>query len=206
MKLETIINSGDFLNKNQEDDLLRWIDAFEINLKYIKKFNGFDSDYISSTLYSVSKLGQFVLDYNLKIEKKILKEKILGFRDAFLQAEKVLQNPIDSVRSPNRLHRVHDGARHKHLPRRRNERHRIPPSRICKSWFERKTETRYKQDGYSQRLLKIDEAESRRNFVQRSSGNATPNRYFKTTSAFGTRANRYNDAGINAEAKTRHYC
>jgi hypothetical protein len=37
---------------------------------------------------------------------------------------------LASFRSPNRLHRVHDGPYNQHLPRHTHERHRIPPRNL----------------------------------------------------------------------------
>lgn len=87
MKLKAIEVSGVFLSQDQQEELLNWIRLFENNLEHLKTLNTLDSKLVSSLIDEAKQSKQFVVEYNDKLERKILKQKIIKLKEAFLQAE-----------------------------------------------------------------------------------------------------------------------
>lgn len=87
-QLKTIEAYRKFLSKEQEDKLLNRFGTFEADLEYLKSLNFLDSELISSSLSEIVQSRQFVVGYNEKLERDILKQNTMKLKETFLQAER----------------------------------------------------------------------------------------------------------------------
>jgi DNA helicase-4 len=87
-QLKTLEAYHEFLSKEHEDKLLNLFGTFEADLEYLKPLNFLDSELISSSLVEIAQSRQFVVGYNEKLERTILKQKTMKLKETFLQAER----------------------------------------------------------------------------------------------------------------------
>jgi len=87
-QLKAIEAHHEFLSNEQEEKLLNLFGTFKADMEYLKPLNFLDSELISSTLSEIAQSRQFVIGYNEKLERNILKQKTMKLGETFLQAEK----------------------------------------------------------------------------------------------------------------------
>jgi len=95
-QIEKIENSDVQLSKNDEEQWLNLLKSFETDLNYLKSQRALDETYCSAALDEIARFRHFIAEYNSKLEKRRLTQKLLKLRSDVLQAEKEFNSLYDS--------------------------------------------------------------------------------------------------------------
>lgn len=86
-QLNTIERTNHFLTEEEETNWFNSIESSKLDIDYIRSFSNQQSDIFASIASQLGNAKQFILNYNINLEKNQLKKKLIELKEPILRAE-----------------------------------------------------------------------------------------------------------------------